>query len=99
MDLGLKGKVALVLAASKGLGKASAEVLANEGTTVVIGARTQHELEQAAQEIRKKSGSQVLAVPVDVTRREEVEAIVDATVGAFGRIDILVQRFYRYTNL
>lgn len=77
MDLGLTGKVALVLAASKGLGKACAEALANEGAHVVIGARTQHELELAAREIREKSGRQVLA-------------IVDATVREFGRIDILV---------
>ncbi len=90
MDLGLKGKVALVLAASKGLGKACAEALANEGANVVIGARTQHELELAAREIREKSGRQVLAIPVDVTKPEEVKAIVDATVREFGRIDILV---------
>ena len=47
MDLGLQGKVALVLAASKGLGKASASALANEGANVVIGARTRYVLEQA----------------------------------------------------
>lgn len=90
MDLGLQGKVALVLAASKGLGKACAQALADEGADVVIGARTQHELEQAALEMREKSGRQVLAIPVDVTQPEESKAIVDAAVRKFGRIDILV---------
>jgi 3-oxoacyl-[acyl-carrier protein] reductase len=90
MDLGLKGKVALVLAASKGLGRASAAALAAEGTLVTIGARDRQTLEQAAREIERESGSRVLAIPTDVTKAEEVEAIVAVTVRAFGRIDILV---------
>lgn len=90
MDLGLRKKVALVLAASKGLGRASAAALAAEGTTVVIGSRDRPRLEKTAQEIERASGSQVLAVPVDVTQTAEVEAIVEATVREFGRIDILV---------
>jgi 3-oxoacyl-[acyl-carrier protein] reductase len=76
MDLGLKEKVALVLAASKGLGRASAAVLAAEGAYVTIGARDKQVLERTAQEIRDDSGSRVLAVPTDVTRVEELEAIV-----------------------
>ena len=90
MDLGLKGKVALVLAASKGLGRASAAALAAEGARVTIGARNRQELAKTAQEIEQDSGSQVLAVPTDVTRAEDVAAIVAATVNTFGRIDILV---------
>jgi 3-oxoacyl-[acyl-carrier protein] reductase len=90
MDFGLHGKVALVLAASKGLGRASAEALAQEGANVVIGARTRQELEQTAQEIQQKSGRQILAVPVDVTRKEDAEAIVKETIRTFGRLDILV---------
>lgn len=90
MDLGLKEKVALVLAASKGLGRASATALATEGANVVIGARNQQELKKTAQEIQRHSVSHVLPVPVDVTKAEEVEAIVARTVQEFGRIDILV---------
>ena len=90
MDLGLKGKVALVLAASKGLGRASAAALASEGALVTIGARDRQALEQAAQEIQRESGSRVLAVPTDVTKAEEIQAIVAATLREFGRIDILV---------
>lgn len=90
MDLGLQGKVALVLAASKGLGRASASALAHEGAAVTIGARHKDVLEKTAQEIQKSSGSRVLAVPCDVTRPEDLEAIVTATVQEFGHLDILV---------
>ncbi|HEU5229970.1 MAG TPA: SDR family NAD(P)-dependent oxidoreductase, partial [Ktedonobacteraceae bacterium] len=90
MDLGLKGKVALVLAASKGLGRASASALAAEGAHVVIGARHEEALREAAAYMRRESGSQVLAVPTDVTKPEQLAAIVDAAVREFGRLDILV---------
>lgn len=90
MDLGLQGKVALVLAASKGLGRASASALSHEGAAVTIGARHGELLARTAQEIEKDSGSRVLAVPCDVRRPEDLEAIVTATVQEFGRLDILV---------
>ncbi len=90
MDLGLKGKVAIVLAASKGLGRASAAALAAEGAHVVIGARNEQALCEAAEQMRHGSGSRVLAVPTDVTKPEQLSAIVDAAVREFGRVDILV---------
>jgi len=90
MDLGLKGKVAIVLAASKGLGRASAAALAAEGAHVVIGARNEQVLRAAAEQIRRESGSQVLAVPTDVTKPEDIAAIVNAATHEFGHIDILV---------
>ncbi|MBA2682377.1 MAG: SDR family oxidoreductase [Ktedonobacteraceae bacterium] len=90
MQLGLNDKVAIVLAASKGLGRASAAALAAEGASVTIGSRDQSVLEQTAKEIRGASGSRVLAVPTDVTKAEDIEAIVAATVREFGRVDILV---------
>jgi 3-oxoacyl-[acyl-carrier protein] reductase len=90
MDLGLKGKVALVLAASKGLGRASAAALAAEGAFATIGARNRESLEQTAQELRRETNSRVLAVPTDVTNVADLEAIVEATVREFGRIDVLV---------
>lgn len=90
MELGLKGKTALVLAASKGLGRACATALAAEGANVVIGARNRQTLTKAAQEIQQATGSAVLAVPTDVTKEEEIEAIVAAGIKAFGSIDILV---------
>ncbi len=90
MNLGLKGKVALVLAASKGLGRASAATLAAEGASVIIGARNRQTLETTAKDIELETGSRVLAVPTDVTREKELEIIVAATVQEFGYIDILV---------
>ena len=66
------------------------QALAAEGVLVTIGARGAQALEKTAQEIQQATGSRVLAVPTDVTRAEDMEAIVAATVRAFGRIDILV---------
>jgi 3-oxoacyl-[acyl-carrier protein] reductase len=90
MDLQLTGKTALILAASKGLGKACALALAAEGADIVIGARDKAVLEATAAELRAKSKGRVLAVPVDVTNPNQVAAIIDAAVAAFGKIDILV---------
>ena len=90
MDLGLREKIAIVMAASKGLGRACAQALAAEGARVTIGARGAETLEKTAWEIEQETGSRVLAVPTDVTRAEDVEAIVAATVRELGRIDILV---------
>ncbi len=90
MDLGLKGKVAIVLAASKGLGRASAAALAAEGVSVAIGARNERTLKETAEHIRQESGSRVLTIPTDVTKPEDLNAIVDATVREFGQVDILV---------
>src|SRR5260221_11750754 len=90
MDLGLQDKVAIVMAASKGLGRACATALAAEGARGTAGQRGTQAQEKTAQEIQKATRSRVLAVPTDVNKAEDVEAIVAATVGEFGRIDILV---------
>ena len=90
MDLGLKGKVAIALAASKGLGRASATALAAEGAAVVIGARSVQVLEETARHIQSETGSRVVAVPTDVTKPEDLEAIVAVAVREFGYVDILV---------
>jgi NAD(P)-dependent dehydrogenase (short-subunit alcohol dehydrogenase family) len=90
MDLGLRGKVALVTGGSKGIGKAVARGLADEGVRVAICARTKRELDAAATELAKMTGGEVFAVAGDLTREADVRKIVDATVGRFGRIDILV---------
>lgn len=90
MDLGLQGKVALVGAASKGLGKASALALAREGARVTICARTKADLHAAAQEIRDETGSEVLAVPADLTGAAGIQSVVAATAERFGGVDVLV---------
>ena len=73
MDLGLTGKVALVTAGSKGMGRACALGLAAEGARVAICARGEADLAAAADEIRAKTGAGVLALPADVTRAAHVE--------------------------
>lgn len=90
MDLGLKGKAALVTAASKGMGKACALGLAAEGARVAMCARTERELRAAAEEVRGKTGAAVLAVPADVTRAADVKALVTRVGEAFGGVDVLV---------
>lgn len=90
MNLGLKGKVAIVTGASEGVGRAIARELASEGASVAMCARRADFLEQSAQCIRLETGSSVLAVPADVTRAEDIDRLVAATLETFGRIDILV---------
>jgi len=67
MDLGLKGRIALITGGSKGIGGASALLLAQEGARVAISARTASELDQHAAAIRSATGTDVLAVPADCT--------------------------------
>ena len=93
MDLGLKGKVALVAASSKGLGRACAESLLREGTNVVITARRPDILARAAQELRRSvetGAGDLHTMAGDVTRQEDVSRILNATQSRFGRLDILV---------
>ena len=90
MDLELKNKVAIVGGASKGLGRACAEVLAEEGATLVICSRNAGDLEKAAQDIRAKTGADVLAFAGDLEQHATIRALVAAAVAKFGRIDVLV---------
>src|ERR1700733_8052092 len=90
MDLKLNDKVAIVLAASKGLGKAIATTLSAEGARVIIGSRDQTELDKTAAEIHQLTGNKVIAMAVDVAKGEEVEAFIKKAGEAFGRIDILL---------
>jgi 3-oxoacyl-[acyl-carrier protein] reductase len=90
VELGLKDKVALVGASSKGLGRASALALAREGARVTICARTEADLQEAAEEIRGETGGEVLAVPADLATAEGIHRVVAATVERFGGIDVLV---------
>lgn len=95
MDLGLHGKVAIVAASSKGLGKATAIGLAREGATVVMCSRRADVIEAAAQEVGREAieaenGGQAIGIMADVTEAEDIRRLVDATVERFGRVDILI---------
>ena len=90
MDLGLKDRVAIIGGGSKGLGRACADSLAQEGANLVICSRNAQELDQAAGEISKASGVEVLAVPGDLSQLPDIQNLVKKTVDHFGRLDILV---------
>jgi 3-oxoacyl-[acyl-carrier protein] reductase len=90
MDLGLRGKVALIGGSSRGLGRAVAEELAAEGASVVLCARTHEALSEAWAEIEERYGVPVFGVPGDLSRPEDVGAVVRMGTNQFGRIDILV---------
>jgi 3-oxoacyl-[acyl-carrier protein] reductase len=90
MDLQLKDKVAIIGGASKGLGRACAEVLAEEGVKVAICSRTKADLEKAGQEIRDTTGAEVLVFAGDLDRYETIHDLIATTVDHFGRLDILV---------
>jgi 3-oxoacyl-[acyl-carrier protein] reductase len=90
MDLQLEDKVAIVGGASKGLGRACAQVLAAEGAKVAVCSRSTPDLEKAAQEIRDTTGSEVLAFAGDLDRHDTIKALIAATVERFGRLDIMV---------
>ena len=90
MDLGLKNKVALVAASSKGLGKAVAWGLAKEGTKLVICARDKKILEKAADEIFLATGVSVFPMSVDLTDSDQIDWLIDETMDLFGKVDILV---------
>jgi len=89
MDLGVAGKVALVTAASKGLGRASAQALAAEGAKVVICARGEDALRDTESAIRR-AGGEVLGLVADVTEAGQPERLVAEAVGRYGSLDILV---------
>ena len=90
MELGLKGRVAAITGGSEGIGRMTAERLAQEGVRVAICARREGPLQEAASEIRAATGSEVLAVSADIGQPGEPERFIAETVKQFGRLDIVV---------
>ena len=90
MDLGLQGRVAIVGGASRGLGRACALVLAQEGAQLAISSRSAEPLQATAQEIRSATGAEVLAVPGDLSRLTDIQDLIQRTVGHFGRLDVVI---------
>jgi 7-alpha-hydroxysteroid dehydrogenase len=85
----LDGQVAVVTGAGRGIGAAAALALADVGADVVCAARTAEQIEETAAAVRER-GRRALAVPCDVMERAQLEALVAATLDAFGRVDVLV---------
>lgn len=90
MDLGLTGKIALVAAASRGLGRAVAEELAREGAHVLICARGAEALRETAKSIRAATGVRVVEVVADLSDSSDVVRVAERALAEFGRVDILV---------
>jgi NAD(P)-dependent dehydrogenase (short-subunit alcohol dehydrogenase family) len=89
LQLNLEDKVAIITGGSEGLGRAAAQKLAEEGARVAICARRKDVLENAAAAIKAKTGRDVLAVPTDVTRPEDIKKLVDTVVARWGGVRII----------
>lgn len=90
MDLGLKGKNAIVTGGSLGIGKAIARELAREGVNVAIVSRTKERLDTVAKALSAETGGKVIALAADVTSKQQVEAMVAEAVKQLGGVHILV---------
>jgi 3-oxoacyl-[acyl-carrier protein] reductase len=90
MDLGLKGKRALVMGASKGLGRSIADALAAEGAAVVVSGRDQASLDKVAAELKAAGASAAHGVVADVAKGEQMDHLADEAVRLLGGVDILV---------
>jgi len=87
--MGLEGKVVVITGASSGLGEAAARLLADEGATVVLGARREDRIRALADELTRR-GDKALAIPTDVSHRDQVRRLVDTAVEAYGQLDVLI---------
>ncbi|MFC5971111.1 SDR family oxidoreductase [Halomarina salina] len=90
MTRDIDGSVAIVTGASAGIGSATARALAAEGVHVVLAARREERLDELAADVESKYDVETLTVPTDVRDEDAVDALVDATVERFGRLDLLV---------
>jgi 3-oxoacyl-[acyl-carrier protein] reductase len=90
VDLGLQGSTVLVTGASKGIGRASALMLAEEGCDVAVNARNPEPLEKTAQELSEATGRKVIPIAGDMSDPDDVERVVGEAIDALGHLDILV---------
>ncbi len=88
-DFSVEGKVAIITGAGRGIGKAIALTMAEAGADLTVIARTAKQIEQTAEEVRRL-GREAFAIPIDVTKEDQVKEVVEQTLSQFGKIDILV---------
>jgi len=86
---GLQGKTVVITGASSGIGRSAAIAFARQGANLVLAARHEHRLNEAAAQV-EKAGAECLVIPTDVTQTHQVQTLVDSSVERFGRIDVLV---------
>ena len=89
MNNNIEGKVIVITGASSGLGEAAATHLSEQGSIVILGARRVERIQALANEINK-NGGKALSIATDVTKHEQVKALVDAAVQTYGRIDVII---------
>lgn len=90
MDLGLKGKTALIIASSKGLGKAVATELVKEGANVMLTSRNEETLQAVQKELQELNAGKVAYHVCDITKPEQIKELVKQTQNTFGRIQLLL---------
>jgi 3-oxoacyl-[acyl-carrier protein] reductase len=88
--MNLQGKFAIITGGTRGIGRATAEMIAQQGADILIAARSIEQAQAAALEIAETTGRQVIPFAVDVSRPESAKAMVDTAIATFGRVDILV---------
>ena len=86
----MSAPVVVITGASAGIGRATAVRFASEGAALVLAARSQERLQRLAERLEQRFAVETLAVPCDVRQREQVDALVEAAIARFGRIDVLV---------
>ena len=89
MSKNIAGKVVVITGASSGLGEATARLLSAQGASVVLGARRADRIQSLADELTGRGGK-ALAIPTDVTERDQVQRLVDAAVQTYGRVDVMI---------
>jgi NADP-dependent 3-hydroxy acid dehydrogenase YdfG len=89
MGNGIEGKIVVITGASSGLGEATARLLSSQGASIVLGARRADRLQSLAEALTD-AGGKAIALPTDVTQPDQVQALVDAAVQAYGRIDVMI---------
>ncbi|AXT62657.1 SDR family oxidoreductase [Aquimarina sp. AD10] len=92
MDLtdNITGKVVVITGASSGLGETTARYLASKGANVVLGARREDRLQTITKEINTKGNGKAVYVKTDVTKKEDVQNLVDTAINEFGKLDVMV---------